>query len=228
MEHEQPRRGDLRRQLYQARPAGQPGLTARTPAVRWYFLLAELRLPFEFYESSSEMVSLPYNLRDTTEVEQMTHEVRVSVPTTTAHSNGRQASFIRTSNATIPSACPRRGTMVYEELLETGKDRCMIGLRTGHPSMRCTMDFRIGTAPYVSDLTYDLRQMAVFGEATYTLFDRLDLTAGLRWYDWEEDKTFKSGGVLSNYIEKRSKMGKTRMRRCPPTASRPGSWSTTT
>ena len=53
-------------------------------------------------------------------------------------------------------------------------------------------------APYVSNLTYDLRQVAVFGEATYTLFDRLGLTAGLRWYDWEEDKTFKSGGALSN------------------------------
>ena len=53
-------------------------------------------------------------------------------------------------------------------------------------------------SPYVSDLTYDLRQVAVFGEATYTLFDRLGVTAGLRWYDWEEDKTFKSGGALSN------------------------------
>ena len=53
-------------------------------------------------------------------------------------------------------------------------------------------------SPYNSDLTYDLRQIAVFGEATYTLFDRLGVTAGLRWYDWEEDKTFKSGGIFSN------------------------------
>lgn len=34
--------------------------------------------PFVFYESSSGMVNLPSNLRDTTELEQMTHEVRVS------------------------------------------------------------------------------------------------------------------------------------------------------
>ena len=46
-------------------------------------------------------------------------------------------------------------------------------------------------------LTYDLRQVAVFGEATYTFFDRLGVTAGLRWYDWEEDKP-QSGGSLSN------------------------------
>ena len=85
------------------------------------------------------------------------------------------------------------------------------------------MDLHDRDSPYVSDLTYDLRQVAVFGEATYTLFDRLDVTAGLRWYDWEEDKTFKSGGALF-----KSRRLKTRMRRCPPTASRPGSWSTTT
>ena len=52
-------------------------------------------------------------------------------------------------------------------------------------------------SPYVSNLTYDLRQVAVFGEATYTFLDRLGVTAGLRWYDWEEDKTFKSGGIVS-------------------------------
>ena len=47
-------------------------------------------------------------------------------------------------------------------------------------------------------MTYDLRQVALFGEATYKLLDRLGLTAGLRWYDWEEDKTFRSGGGFSN------------------------------
>ena len=62
--------------------------------------------------------------------------------------------------------------------------------------MRCTMDFRIGMLHMSPNLTYDLRQIAVFGEATYTLFDRLGVTAGLRWYDWEEDKTFRSGGAL--------------------------------
>ena len=62
-------------------------------------------------------------------------------------------------------------------------------------------------SPYNSDLTYDLRQVAVFGEATYTLFDRLDLTAGLRWYDWEEDKTFKSGGSSQMHCSKPERDG---------------------
>ena len=58
--------------------------------------------------------------------------------------------------------------------------------------------FSVKDSPYVSDLTYDLSQIAVFGEATYMLFDRLGVTAGLRWYDWEEDKTFRSGNLFSN------------------------------
>ena len=32
------------------------------------------------------------------------------------------------------------------------------------------------------------------------MLERLDLTAGLRWYDWEEDKTFKSGGPFSTSV----------------------------
>ena len=67
--------------------------------------------------------------------------------------------------------------------------------------MTFTMDLQKGILHINSDLTYDLRQIAVFGEATYTFFDRLGVTAGLRWYDWEEDKTFKSGGAFSNLEE---------------------------
>ena len=48
-------------------------------------------------------------------------------------------------------------------------------------------------SPYVSDLTYDLSQVAVFGEATYTFFDRLGVTAGLRWYDWEGRQNLQIG-----------------------------------
>jgi len=39
---------------------------------------------------------------------------------------------------------------------------------------------------YVSNLTYDINQVALFGEATYTRFDSIGLTSGLRWYMWEE------------------------------------------
>src|SRR6185436_13354599 len=42
---------------------------------------------------------------------------------------------------------------------------------------------------YKSDLHYDYNQLAVFGEATYSVTDRLDVTGGVRWYDFEEDRT---------------------------------------
>jgi iron complex outermembrane recepter protein len=41
---------------------------------------------------------------------------------------------------------------------------------------------------YFSDLAYDLRQVAVFGEATVGVTDRLDLIGGLRYYNFSEDR----------------------------------------
>lgn len=41
---------------------------------------------------------------------------------------------------------------------------------------------------YYSDLSYDLTQYAVFGEATVPVGSRLDLTAGLRWYNFTEER----------------------------------------
>jgi iron complex outermembrane receptor protein len=52
-------------------------------------------------------------------------------------------------------------------------------------------------SPYNSDLPYDIKQIALFGEATYD-FGAFDLTAGGRWYDFEEEREFNSGGLFSN------------------------------
>ncbi len=124
-------------------------------------------------------VNLPSNLRDTTELEQMTHEVRFSSNNDSAF-QWLAGVFYSNINRDYSQRLPTPG---YDRYL----------------SDPATLNgFTVKDSPYVSDLTYDLRQVAVFGEATYMLFDRLGLTAGLRWYDWEEDKTFKSGGVFSN------------------------------
>ncbi|HLY56905.1 MAG TPA: OmpA family protein [Stellaceae bacterium] len=39
-------------------------------------------------------------------------------------------------------------------------------------------------------------QIAVYGEATYTLWDRLDLTAGLRYFDWAQNFNLFFGGAF--------------------------------
>jgi iron complex outermembrane receptor protein len=49
-----------------------------------------------------------------------------------------------------------------------------------------------------SDLSYDLKQFAVFGEATLSVVPRLDLTAGLRYYNFDESREQIFDGIFGN------------------------------
>lgn len=51
---------------------------------------------------------------------------------------------------------------------------------------------------FFSDLNYDLRQYAFFGEGTLSLGDRLRLTGGLRYYHFDEDKKQIFDGIFGN------------------------------
>jgi iron complex outermembrane receptor protein len=51
---------------------------------------------------------------------------------------------------------------------------------------------------FYSDLRYKLRQSALFGEATYSVTNRLDLTGGLRWYDFKEDRVQAFDGIFAD------------------------------
>ena len=51
---------------------------------------------------------------------------------------------------------------------------------------------------FYSDLSYELQQGAVFGEATFTATPRLDLTAGLRYYNFNEDREQVFDGIFGN------------------------------
>jgi iron complex outermembrane receptor protein len=52
--------------------------------------------------------------------------------------------------------------------------------------------------PYFSDLTYDFEQFAVFGEGTVQFNDAWSLTAGLRWYDFSEDRLLTFAGIFAD------------------------------
>jgi iron complex outermembrane receptor protein len=52
--------------------------------------------------------------------------------------------------------------------------------------------------PYFSDLTYDFEQYAIFGEATWQFTDQWSLTAGLRWYDFSEDRLLTFAGIFAD------------------------------
>ena len=156
-----------------------------------YALIKSLDLPgYKFVTNGfqpgtdlSQVASLPSNLVDTTELEQMTHEVRVA-STDTSSLQWQAGVFYSNIKRNYAQRVPTPGYDSYWNAANIAE----------------TLNgFSVQDSPYSSDLTYDLRQVAVFGEATYTFFDRLGLTAGLRWYDWEEDKTFRSGGVFTNY-----------------------------
>jgi iron complex outermembrane recepter protein len=50
---------------------------------------------------------------------------------------------------------------------------------------------------FFSDLSYDLKQIAVFGEATVSVGPRLDLTGGLRYYDFNERRDQVFDGIFA-------------------------------
>ena len=51
---------------------------------------------------------------------------------------------------------------------------------------------------YYSDLSYDFDQLALFGEATWAATPRLDLTGGLRWYNFEENRVQTFDGFFAD------------------------------
>ncbi len=53
-------------------------------------------------------------------------------------------------------------------------------------------------SPYNADLPYDFKQFAVFAEATAHLTPQFHATAGIRYFDFKEERQFISGGLFSN------------------------------
>ena len=51
---------------------------------------------------------------------------------------------------------------------------------------------------FYSRIPYDLEQMAVFGEASYDFNEQWTLTLGVRWYDFEEDRTLNFDGIFAD------------------------------
>ena len=53
--------------------------------------------------------------------------------------------------------------------------------------------------PFFSDLSYDFEQFALFGEATYRFNPQWALTAGLRYYDFSEDRLLTFAGLFADF-----------------------------
>ena len=130
-------------------------------------------------------VLLPSNLRDTTDVEQFTQEVRL----TSDYESRLQwlvGAFYSNVDRFYRQRLPTPGyDAAADATLGAGASA---GAANGFPS----------DSPYNSDLPYEIRQWALFGEASYDVTDRLTLTAGARYYQFDESRRFVSGGVFAN------------------------------
>jgi len=134
---------------------------------------------------SVEAVTLPSNLRDTTDLQQTTHELRI-----TSVAPGRLqwvlGAFISDTEREYMQRLPTPGYAAFTDAtLGAGTSAAVAN---GFPNL---------DSPFNSDLFYDIQQTAIFGEASYDVTDRLNVTFGGRWYDFDEERTITTGGLFA-------------------------------
>ncbi len=130
-------------------------------------------------------IALPSNLLDTTKVQSFTQELRLS-------SNGDGplqwvlGGFYSNTDRVYAQRLPTPGYDVFTDAtLGAGTSAAVAN---GFPA----------NSPFNSDLPYNLKQIAVFGEGSFDITDALTLTAGGRYYDYKEVRTITSGGLFAN------------------------------
>ena len=132
-----------------------------------------------------EIVRLPSNLQDSTDLEQWSQELRLS-----STDSGPLQWVIGGFYSNVDR--------LYEQRLPTpGYDVFVDAAFGAGTSAAVDNGFGLTDNPYHADLPYDIKQTAVFGEATYD-FGQFKLTAGGRYYDFSETRDFVSGGLFSN------------------------------
>lgn len=130
-------------------------------------------------------VLLPSNLRDTTTLEQTTHELRFS----SNNDGGWQwlvGAFYSDTERVYAQRLPTPGyDAVTDAVLGAGTSD---SVRNGFPDL---------DSPFNSDLPYDLEQTAFFGEVTWDFSDAFHITAGGRFYDYSETRVITTGGLFA-------------------------------
>ncbi|MGA0266252.1 MAG: TonB-dependent receptor, partial [Lysobacterales bacterium] len=130
-------------------------------------------------------ILLPSNLLDTTTVEQTTMELRFA-SNTDSRLQWVAGIFLSDTDRTYAQRLPTPGYARVSDLI------------FGDGFYDATINGYGPDSPYNADLPYSLEQTALFGELTFDITDRLHLTAGGRWYDYEEVRTIDQGGWFSS------------------------------
>ncbi len=131
-------------------------------------------------------VLLPSNLRDTTDVDQTTFEIRAS-----SNTEGRLqwlfGLFYSDTDRTYAQRLPTPGYAAATD--------AALGAGT---SASVANGFTNLDSPFNSDLPYNVEQTAVFGEVSYDINEEVQLTVGGRFYDYTDKRTITSGGLFAN------------------------------
>ena len=129
---------------------------------------------------------IPSNLIDTTDLEQTTAELRFSSNTDDqlqwlfgVFYSDTQRDYAQR----LPTPNSAAGT---DALLGAGTSAAVAN---GFPNL---------DSPFNSDLPYDIEQTAVFGEVTYDVNDKLQMTFGGRYYNTDEVRVITTGGLFAN------------------------------
>ncbi len=131
------------------------------------------------------VTDIPSNLRDTTEYEAFTQEVRLS-----SNNDGPFQWLVGAFYADLERD--------YAQRLPTPGYDAFTDAALGEGTSAAVANGFPADSPFNSDLSVPLEQIAVFGEASLDVTDRLTVTAGGRYYDFEEDRLISSGGLFAN------------------------------
>ncbi len=153
-------------------------LVSRDASALTHSVSSDLSYPTAAFATSS-------NLRDTTELEQWTHEVRLASVSDNAFQWVAGVFYADTDR-------------IYAQRLPTPGYDFFTDQVFGEGTSAAVANGYGPDSPFNSDLDYNVEQVAVFGEATYAFTDRLDFTVGGRWYDFEDDRSITSGGLFAN------------------------------
>ncbi len=131
---------------------------------------------------------LPSNLLDTTKLKQWTQELRLA-----STGNGPLqwvlGGFYSKVDRTYAQRLPTPGSDAFGQIF--------LNAAAGGLPISATYNGFPANSPYNADIPYDIKQVAVFGEASYEM-GQFKLTAGGRYYDFSETRDFISGGIFAN------------------------------
>ncbi len=132
------------------------------------------------------VAEIPSNLRDTTDYEGFTQEVRLA-STNDGPFQWLVGAFYATNERDYAQRLPTPGYAAFVDASEGAGTSAAVS--NGFPNL---------DSPFNSDLSYELDQYAIFGELNWDVTDRLTVTAGGRYYDFEETRTISTGGLFAN------------------------------